>query len=63
MEVYLKFPSFVQLWEFKKGLGHSIVSIYPESNTLYCYCTQEDVKLAIDEFEAVLIEGFHNNLS
>lgn len=57
LKVILQFNSSRELWEFKSAIGATCVQINTAVLRLDCDCSEAEIALAKDEYNAVLIEN------
>jgi hypothetical protein len=54
-EIKLKFPSFYQLWEFKKEGQINYCEIDPLDNHITSVCNQEQIDLAVNKYHGKVL--------
>lgn len=59
--VTLKFTSANRLWQFKQAIKADQVNIDLKNCTLTCTCSTEDIKLAVEQYGAIVLEEEQRN--
>jgi hypothetical protein len=62
-KIALQFSDMYQLWAFAKQLTCKSLEIIPGAKSLLCDCTEEEIRLALSQYGATLLEGNYGTFS
>ena len=60
-EIVLIFPDLYQMWAFAQTLTNTTLQINSQHRMLICNCTEEDIALAINKYQAIVKDKIQDN--